>query len=173
MSVNFSPMSPKLLITHIHRQEDRGFDLEPLFLWFVLLKLLSNQLKALSDFLTVLFVFVYFEFCWLQQKRTDILVLKVAKMWIFKVHHLLSNKFDTKINAILVISELMASVGKVLQWWKYFVCTWSLRQMFCGSHIKIWNLANHMISPIDSAFWCFLFTFFMWFARFQILKCEP
>ena len=122
VSVNFSPMSPKLLITHLHRQEDRGIDLAPIFLWFVLLKLLSNQLKALSDFLTVLFVFVYFEFCWLQQKRTDILVLKVAKMWIFKVHYLLSNKFDTKINAILVISELMASVGKVLQWWKYFVC---------------------------------------------------
>ena len=28
-------------------------------------------------------------------------------------------------------------------------------------------------SPIDLAFWCFLFCFFMWFARFQILINEP
>ena len=28
-------------------------------------------------------------------------------------------------------------------------------------------------SPLDLAFWCFLFCFFMWFERFQILICEP
>ena len=27
---------------------------------------------------------------------------------------------------------------------QYKFSTWSLRQMLCGSHIKIWNLANHM-----------------------------
>ena len=47
--------------------------------------------------------------------------------------------------------------------------TRSLPQMLCGSHIKIWNLANHIkkkwnkehhlvfsFSPINLAFWCFL-----------------
>jgi hypothetical protein len=34
-----------------------------------------------------------------------------------KVFYLLLKKFDTKINAILVISELMASAGKVL--WRF------------------------------------------------------
>ena len=28
-------------------------------------------------------------------------------------------------------------------------------------------------SSINLGFWCFLFCFFMWFARFQILICEP
>ena len=45
----------------------------------------------------------------MQQNRSDILVLLRQKCQIFKV----LKKFDTKINAILVISELMASAGKV------------------------------------------------------------
>ena len=59
--------------------------------------------------------------------------------------------------------------------------------MLCGSFIEIWNLANHVkknetknirplvfsFSPIDLAFWWFLFCFFMWFARFQISINEP
>ena len=52
--------------------------------------------------------------------------------------------------------------------------------MLCGSHNKIWNLANHIkimkqknirllvfSFPSINTFWCFLFCFFMWFARFQ------
>ena len=53
----------------------------------------------------------------------------------------------------------------------------------CGSHIKIWNLANQhgknetknirilvfSFSTINLVFWCFLICFFMWFARLQIL----
>ena len=59
--------------------------------------------------------------------------------------------------------------------------------MLCPSHINIWNVANHMkktktknIKMLDLLMkkwklwvWCFLFIFFMWFARFQILICEP
>ena len=65
--------------------------------------------------------------------------------------------------------------------------TKSLRKMLCGSHNKIWNLTNQLkknetknirllvfsFSSINLSFWCFLFRFFMWFARFQILICEP
>ena len=58
--------------------------------------------------------------------------------------------------------------------------------MLCGSHIKIWNLANHMkkrnkklqnakslVKNWKLRVWCSLFHIFMWFARFQTLKCEP
>ena len=58
--------------------------------------------------------------------------------------------------------------------------------MLCGSHNEMWNLVNHVkklnknirllvfsFSAINLAFWCFLFCFFMWFARFQSLICEP
>ena len=58
--------------------------------------------------------------------------------------------------------------------------------MLWGSHIRIWHLANHeknetknirllvlSFSSTNLAFWCFLFCFFMWFARFQISICEP
>ena len=58
--------------------------------------------------------------------------------------------------------------------------------MLCGSHIRIWNLANHMKNKTKSTkmlgllmknwklrVWCSLFLFFMWFARFQILIFEP
>ena len=54
--------------------------------------------------------------------------------------------------------------------------------MLCGSHIKIWNLANHMkkqnkkhllMKNWKLRVWCFLFHFFMRFAWFQILICEP
>ena len=54
----------------------------------------------------------------------------------------------------------------------------------CGSLIKIWNLANHMKKQNKKhqnaksigeklRVWCSLFHFFLWFARFQILMCEP
>ena len=62
----------------------------------------------------------------------------------------------------------------------------SLRQMLCCSHIKIWNLANHMkkwnkehqtlsfqFFIKRSSILMFFVSFFMWFARFQILICEP
>ena len=50
--------------------------------------------------------------------------------------------------------------------------------------IKVWNLAYDMkklnkkhivfcFSSISLAFWCFLFCYFMWFGRFQILISEP
>ena len=46
--VNFSPMSPKLLLTYPHREEDRGIAMASLFLNLILLKVLKvlpNQLK--------------------------------------------------------------------------------------------------------------------------------
>ena len=123
--VNFSPMSPKLFRTYPHREEDRGIDLAPLFLWLVLLKLLCNQLKIFVNltFSQKVWPFVLFWFTscaelrvlWVQQNRSDILVLLWQKCQIFKVFYLWLKKFDTKINAILVISELMASAGKVLR----------------------------------------------------------
>ena len=64
--------------------------------------------------------------------------------------------------------------------------TRSLRQMLCGSQIRIWNLSNHMKKQskkhLNARFidekWktkslMFVVLFFMWFARFQILRCEP
>ena len=123
--VKFSPMSPKLFRTYPHREEDRGIDLAPLFLWLVLLKLLCNQLKIFVNltFSQKVWPFVLFWFTscaelrvlWVQQNRSDILVLLWQKCQIFKVFYLWLKKFDTKINAILVISELMASAGKVLR----------------------------------------------------------
>ena len=44
-TVNFSPMSPKLLLTYPHREEDRGIAMASLFLKLMLLKVLPNQLK--------------------------------------------------------------------------------------------------------------------------------
>ena len=118
-------MSPKLFRTYPHGEEDRGIDLTPLFLWLVLLKLLCNQLKIFVNltFSQKVWPFVLFWFTscaelrvlWMQQKRSDILVLLWQKCQIFKVFYLWLKKFDTKINAILVISELMASAGKVLR----------------------------------------------------------
>ena len=47
----------------------------------------------------------------------------------------------------------------------------------CKSHEKneTKNIRPLVFSvwPIDLAFWCFLFCFFLWFTRFQILICEP
>ena len=47
----------------------------------------------------------------------------------------------------------------------------------CKSHenneTKNIRLLVFSFSSINLAFWCFLFCFFMWFARFQILICEP
>ena len=52
----------------------------------------------------------------MQQNRSDILVLLWQKCQIFKVFYPWLKKFDTKINATLVIGELiMASAGKVLR----------------------------------------------------------
>ena len=65
--------------------------------------------------------------------------------------------------------------------------TRSLRQMLCGSHIEIWNLANHMKKEWNkehhtlsfqffinkSSILMFFVLFFMWFARFKILISEP
>ena len=113
--VNFSPMSPRLLLTYPHREEERGIDLAPLFLRLVLLKLLSNQLKICVN-LTFSqkvwpFSLFWFTLCWAESAVS----LLCQKCQIFKVYYLWSKKFDTKINAIIVISELMASVGKVLR----------------------------------------------------------
>ena len=81
------------------------------------------QLDFFTKSLTFCFVLIYW-LCWaestastaaLQQKRSDILVLLWQKCQIFKVNYLWLKKFDTKINAILLISELMASVRKVLR----------------------------------------------------------
>jgi hypothetical protein len=54
-------MSPKLLLTYPHREEDREIDLAPLFLGLVLLKLLCTQLKIFVN-LTFSQKFDYF-FC--------------------------------------------------------------------------------------------------------------
>ena len=123
--INTSPMSPKLFCTYPHIEEDWGIDLAPLFLWLVLLKLLCNQLKIFVNltFSQKVWPFVLFWFTscaelrvlWVQQNRSDILVLLWQKCQIFKVNYLWLKKFDTKINAILLISELMASVRKVLR----------------------------------------------------------
>ena len=114
-------MSPKLLLTYPLREEDREIDLAPLFLWLVLLKL-SNQLKIFVNLTLLqkvwpfcLFWFTLSWVLWVQQERSDSLVLLWHKRNFFKVYYLRLKKFDTKINAILVISELMASVGKVLR----------------------------------------------------------
>ena len=81
------------------------------------------QLDFFTKSLTFCFVLIYW-LCWaestastaaLQQKRSDILVVLWQKCQIFKVNYLWLKKFDTKINAILLISELMASVRKVLR----------------------------------------------------------
>ena len=56
--VNFSPMSPKLLLTYPHIEEDRGIAMASLFLRLILLKVLPNQLKIfvnLTKSLTILF----------------------------------------------------------------------------------------------------------------------
>ena len=81
------------------------------------------QLDFFTKSLTFCFVLIYW-LCWaestastaaLQQKRSDILVVLWQKCQIFKVNYLWLKKFDTKINAILLISDLMASVRKVLR----------------------------------------------------------
>ena len=59
--------------------------------------------------------------------------------------------------------------------------------MLCGSHIKIWNIANHMkktkqkhqnakfiVEKLETKGVMFFVSFFFkWFTRFQILTCEP
>ena len=88
---------------------------------------------------------------------------------------------DTAKDSLLsIICEKKVVLGLII------LNTRTLRQMLCGSHIKIWNLASHMkkqtknIKTLDLLVknWklrvrCSLFHFFMWFVRFQILVCEP
>jgi hypothetical protein len=63
--VNFSQMSPKLLLTYPHKVED--FAMASLFLRLMLLKVLPNQLKIFVNLtfftksLTILFVLIYYE----------------------------------------------------------------------------------------------------------------
>ena len=49
---------------------------------------------------------------------------------------------------------------------------WSKHPIIVSFLRQIYGLLVFSVSPIDSAFWCFLFCFFTRFARFQILKCE-
>ena len=143
-------MSPKLFRTNLHSEEDQGIDLVWLFSWLVLLKFLCNPLKIFvnliysQDFWP--FVLFWFTSCaelrvlWVQQNRSDILVLLWQKCQIFKVFYLWLKKFDTKINAILVISELMASAGKVL---RHF-CRYG-EKFIAGMYVlPTWNFPRHM-----------------------------
>ena len=106
-SAKFPPMSPKLFRTNSHREEHRGIDLAPLFLWLVLLKLVCNQLKifvnlTFSQKVWPIFLF-WFTSCaelrvlWVLQKRCDIFVLLWQTCQIFKVFYLWLKKFDTKV----------------------------------------------------------------------------
>ena len=140
-------MSPKLFLSYPHKEEYREINLATLFLWLVLLKLLCNQLKIFVN-LTFSqkvwrFVLIYW-LCWaestastaaLQQKRSDILVLLWQECQIFKVNYLWLKKFDTKVNAILLISELTASVRKVLGHFH--------------RHGEILTSAHHLISALS------------------------
>ena len=115
-------MSPKLLLTYPHREKDQGIAMASLFLRLMLLKVLPNQLKIFVNltFSTnvwpfCLFWFTQLRFLWVQQKRSDILVLLRQKCQFFKVYYLWLKKSITKINAFHVISELMASFRKVLR----------------------------------------------------------
>ena len=67
--LNFSPMSPKLLLTYPHREEDWGIAMASLFLRLILLNL--SQLDFFTKCLTILFVLIYSELKVLrvQQKR--------------------------------------------------------------------------------------------------------
>jgi hypothetical protein len=144
-------MSPKLLLTYPHREEDRGIAMASLFLRLMLLKVLPNQLKIFVNLtfftksLTILFVLIYSELrvpaLWIQQKRSKILVL----LWQ-KVYYLWLKKSVTKINAFLVISELMASFGKVLRCFgdigKKITGTKSslFEYMYCAVSLASWQL---------------------------------
>ena len=90
--INFSPMSPKLFRTYPHREEDRGIDLAPLFLWLVLLKLLCNQLKIFVNltFSPKVWPFCLFLFSlsWECRKKSDILVLLLQRCQFFKAYYL-------------------------------------------------------------------------------------
>ena len=70
--------------------------------------------------------------------------------------------------------------GKMTRYQPLFVKVNSVQEAcakYCKSHEKNErkNIRPLVFSflPIDLAFWCFLFCFFMWFARFQISICEP
>jgi hypothetical protein len=63
------------------------------------------------------------------------------KRQILKVFYFQSKKFDTKIIAILVISELMASAGKVLRRFRRLGEKFTL-----GIHFE----SVHVSSPADS-----------------------
>ena len=134
-TVNVSPMSPKLFLSYPHREEYREINLATLVLWLVLLKLLCNQLKIFVnltfsqkvwlfhkkfDFLfcfdlLALLSWEYWKYSCTAAKKKWLLVLLWQKCQIFKVNYLWLKKFNTKINAILLISELMASFRKVLR----------------------------------------------------------
>ena len=77
-------MLPKLVRTYPHKVDNQGIAMVPLFLRFILLQVICNQLKSLSNLtftniLAVFFVIVYFEICLdnscVHQKRNDNLVL--------------------------------------------------------------------------------------------------
>ena len=106
--VNFSPMSPKLFRTYPHREEDRGIDLAPLFLWLVLLKLLCNQLK----------IFVNLTF---SQKVWPIFLFWFTSCAELRVTFWFCCGKNVKLSLLSVIKEVWckkccnASAGKVLR----------------------------------------------------------
>ena len=115
-------MSLKLLLTYPHRKEDREIAMASVFFTDFVKSLTQSiknlcQLDCFTKSLTILFVLIYSELrvLWIQQKRSDILVFLWQKCQFFRVYFLLLKNSITKINAFLVISELMAPLGKVLR----------------------------------------------------------
>ena len=72
------------------------------------------QLDFFTKSLTFCFVLIYW-LCWAESTASTAALQQKKECQIFKVNYLWLKKFDTKINAILLISELMASVRKVLR----------------------------------------------------------
>jgi hypothetical protein len=93
--VNVSPMSPKLVHTYPYKVENWGITMAPLFLRLISWKSPPQSIKIfvkLDFFTNALVVWLFGLFfitlevsesnSWLHQKRSNILVLSVAKMWI-------------------------------------------------------------------------------------------
>ena len=106
-----------------------------------------------------------------QRNRSDVLVLLRQKCQIFKVFYLWLKKFDTRINAILVISELMASARKVL---RHFCChrekfrtgvacgsvaawhfAWSIDCCLTNQNVKYWPNSNWSLLQYRIGFFCY------------------
>ena len=100
------------------------------------------------------------------------IAFKFSCAWIFRRHLFMLRKLKQRYIEIwiLKVNSVQEVCGKCFA---VHVLKFEILQITWKNQTKNIRLLVFSFSSILLAFWCFLFCFFMWFARFKILICEP